>query len=57
MNYVDNTVSGVRGGGEKLTEKCKNWLEENIYPIAASHNAKLRYIGTGALTNDKLVLV
>lgn len=55
MNYVDAAVAGARGNGSKLTSKCKQWLNDNVIDVCHEIGAELRYIGTGALTDDKIV--
>jgi hypothetical protein len=57
MNYVDSKISGIRGNGyNKLTDKSKEWLKENVDEIANKYNAKVMFIGTGAKTDDKIIL-
>jgi hypothetical protein len=55
MNYVDATVAGKRGCAESLTNKCKSWINDNIIDVCHEMGAELRYIGTGALTDDKII--
>lgn len=55
MNYIDSAVAGARGNSEKLTSKCKSWLSDNVIDVCREIGAELRYIGTGALTDDKIV--
>lgn len=55
MNYVDSTVAGKRGGSEMLTNACKTWINDNVIDICHEMGAELRYIGTGALTDDKII--
>jgi hypothetical protein len=54
MNYVDASLNGIRGGNERLTQTAHKWLCDNVYPVL--NGAKLRFIGTGPLTNDMIVL-
>lgn len=56
INYVDSSMNGTRGNKDKLTEKCLNWLNENVYNTAKRHNAHVKFIGTGPLTDDKIIL-
>ena len=63
INYVDAELEGVRGGREQLTHKGQEWVDENIHPTLTSlcenqsqGNAALKFLGTGARTNDMIVL-
>lgn len=58
MNYVDHGIAGVRALGHYFKEysKCSQWINENIYPITREFGAKLWIIGTGAQTDDKILL-
>ncbi len=72
MNYVDNDIAGVRSDEEcygnvlkhhtpQISGKCIDWLRENIPNTGGTDwtptvNAKLAYLGTGPLTNDKIIL-
>ena len=57
VNYVDHEMTNVRGGKEKITSKCTDWLKENIKPCCdASRSAELMFLGTGPLTDDMVVL-
>ena len=53
-NYVDHKMTGVKSKLE-ITSKFKHWLEENMgfldLPI---YRAKLKFIGTGAKTNEMI---
>ena len=70
-NYVDHAIQAVRGtaasGGwfqshralGALTPKVAKWLQDNIAPVIAKDfgcNIVMKYIGTGPLTDDKVVL-
>jgi hypothetical protein len=58
MNYIDGKMNGIRGNGiDKLTNKAKQWLDENISKTADKYGAKTLFIGTGAKTDDKVMLV
>lgn len=60
MNYVDHTLTGVRGGMDKLSDKAKNWLNDNIYNVLGKlvrdHHisAHLLCVGTGPKTDDMI---
>lgn len=58
-NYVDDNLKSWRGNwGEGFnSEKFEGWLRENIYPVCDDTSAVLRWIGTGPLTDDKLVIL
>lgn len=56
MNYVDHKISGCRGGVDNLTDKTWQWLHENVDNVCKENNAILKYLGTGAKTNDKIVV-
>jgi Adenylosuccinate synthetase len=56
MNYVDYSVFGKRDV-DCLTPVCENWLKVNIDPITSQFdNVILRFIGTGPLTDDKIII-
>lgn len=62
-NYVDYEMSGRRGTksfptvvGDDMTTKFADWLDINVRPIANATGSIIRYIGTGPLTNDMIVL-
>lgn len=52
MNYIDGDLTGRRGGGSELTNKAQKWLDENVAGI----NGRLTFLGTGARTDDMLVI-
>jgi|GEM_PF-3755007 len=61
-NYVDYGITGKRGiveppslVGDNLTSKFKMWAQQNISPLLKD-NVKLRFIGTGPLTDDMIVV-
>lgn len=55
-NYVDYQMAGKRQYSG-ISEKFAEWLEENISPVCANNdNAEVRFIGTGALTDDTIIL-
>jgi adenylosuccinate synthase len=65
MNYIDASMAGVRESDKSnrlddtclLTDKCEDWLAENIDPITDEHgDVILRYLGTGPYTDDKIVI-
>ena len=57
VNYVDNDVSGVRGGKDKISDKLMSWLTDNIKPCCdESRSAELMFLGTGPLTDDMITL-
>lgn len=57
INYVDAAMEGVRGDGEALTEQSRRWLEENIItPLESIDGVRLTFIGTGAKTDDMIVV-
>lgn len=56
INYVDHSMTGKRGCHSVLTPKVVEWLQSNVLPIVASNGARLMYLGTGARTDDKIVL-
>jgi len=56
-NYVDSELGGVRGGWDLITKKMDEWLDQNgLFEICDETGAVLRYIGTGPLTDDKIIL-
>jgi adenylosuccinate synthase len=55
VNYVDAKLEGARGGREKLTQKLCRWLNGNIQ-LQDGNEAKLAFLGTGAKTDDMIVL-
>jgi adenylosuccinate synthase len=62
-NYVDIEMSGRRGevcfpavSGDNVTKKFDKWLSENVRPIAIETNARMRFVGTGPLTDDMIVM-
>lgn len=62
-NYVDNDMTGRSGEicfpaitGSNVTSKFRGWLDDNIMPIAQETNARMRFIGTGPLTDDMIIL-
>lgn len=65
MNYVDGDVAGrrgcyvINGGGHTADpgDKCRAWLHQNALPITKETGSKLWILGTGALTDDKIVLL
>lgn len=59
INYVDAKLEGVRGG--VLTDKAGEWIRENtrnLGPEQQRHmkSATLKFLGTGAMTDDMIVL-
>ena len=56
MNYIDDAISGMDGSPDKLTNKCKDWLNESVYPGLGVSGAKLLMLGTGACTEDYISL-
>ncbi len=52
-NYVDYNMTGIRSEKE-MTEKFKNWMTDNIPP---EYIKNVKYIGTGALTEDTIELL
>jgi hypothetical protein len=61
-NYVDHSMSGNRGiitpthqSGDFITDKFKNWLDENLKPVLEGTPAVLKFIGTGPLTDDMIL--
>jgi adenylosuccinate synthase len=57
-NYVDYDATGVSGRGTDLIgEKLQAWLKENIKPACEKYgNVELMFLGTGALTNEMIML-
>lgn len=56
INYVDAALEGARGSVAQVTDKARQWLLDNIYDVTKSvNNADLKFIGTGAKTDDMLV--
>lgn len=55
-NYVDYALTSARGGTDKVTDKMKEWLKENILPSCHEHGAELKFLGTGARTDDMICL-
>jgi hypothetical protein len=57
-NYVDNEIAGKRGGADVMTPKFKKWLDENVISVCDTpeYHSFVKYIGTGPLTDDKIVL-
>lgn len=51
-NYVDYKMAGVRGGSSEITQKFNEWLTHLDMPS----DVRLDFIGTGALTDDMIVL-
>ncbi len=56
FDYVDNQMAGVRGmaagiNDHLLTAKTRSWLLDNMRP----HLDRVRFIGTGPLTDDKIL--
>lgn len=52
-NYIDYKISGVRGtGNELITPKVDKWVKDNLSNI----DAKLIILGTGPLTDDKILI-
>ena len=51
-DYVDPSMAGRRGTTEVITPKMQQWLEENF----GEHLSKLKFIGTGPLTEDTIQL-
>ena len=58
MNYVDATLKGKRGTVKELTShpKATRWLQDNVFPTLTGTKAVLKFLGTGALTDDMLML-
>lgn len=54
-NYVDHDIFGRRGGNDQITTKFKKWMDDNITD-AATCGIDVKYIGTGPLTNDKIIM-
>ena len=62
-NYVDARLTGVRDvlsndvkDEEGKYTKIHKWLDENVRPIVNEHKAHLKFLGTGAKTDDMLLL-
>lgn len=56
INYVDGTLSGVRGGLSQLTDRGMAWIRDNVIGPCAEAGADLKFLGTGARTDDMLVI-
>lgn len=57
MNYADATLTGVRGGRDKLTKRASEWLTANTnIDSRIAPRASLKFLGTGAKTDDMIVL-
>jgi len=54
INYVDMAIESKRGGEEQLTDKVESWIDSNIEINPETET--LKFLGTGALTNDMVVL-
>jgi hypothetical protein len=62
-NYVDNDMLGARAEvdpnsyrDDAVSEKVKLWLNENVSQRLNNHYyANLKFLGTGALTDDMIV--
>jgi hypothetical protein len=54
-NYVDHNMNAVRGGEDKVTEQFKRWIYDNIIQNDIG-NAELAFIGTGAKTDDMVLI-
>jgi adenylosuccinate synthase len=60
INYADHAMTGRRGTVEScysdpdglITQKARQWIEENIQVWP---HAKLKFLGTGPLTDDMIV--
>jgi adenylosuccinate synthase len=62
-NYVDHEMAGRSGVvdppsivGQGLTKKFNDWLSENIVPAVKGTDAELRFVGTGPLTDEMVVV-
>lgn len=57
MNYVDHDITGLRTCNlDARWAKCTKWIDDNIKSIIDETGAKLWLLGTGPLTDDKIVL-
>lgn len=54
-NYVDYNMFGKRAIYD-MTDKFNGWLDEYMRPICKDTGAILRYVGTGPLTDDKIII-
>jgi adenylosuccinate synthase len=54
-NYLDYAVTGARSWGN-LTTKVQDWMRDAISDKLSRKLADLRFIGTGPLTEDHIVL-
>lgn len=56
-NYVDSAIKGVRGNNcVCLTPQFTTWFAENVVRPSTILGALVKYIGTGPLTDDKIVI-
>lgn len=56
-NYVDHAMTNVRGLGiDSLTPMFVEWIDKNVSRALISSGAILKFIGTGAKTDDMVVL-
>jgi adenylosuccinate synthase len=53
VNYVDYEMTGSR---DKITDKCMDWINKNIQPVCQETGAELKFLGTGALTADTVMM-
>lgn len=54
-NYADIEMIGARTT-EAITPKFHDWIRENIAPVEKDTTAKLAFIGTGADTEDQILI-
>ncbi len=55
INYVDVGIEGKRGGQDQITPKAQRWIDRFI-EIGEPTNHELKFLGTGAATDDMIVL-
>ena len=58
LNYVDATLTGKRGEAKVLGAhpKISRWLQDNVVPVLRGTGATLKFLGTGAKTDDMISL-
>lgn len=55
-NYIDYSLCGRRGNINELTTKIQNWLNDNIMQSTKIPDINMKFIGTGPLTDDMILV-